>query len=138
MFFFLMIRRPPRSTRTYTLFPYTTLFRSRGAGRASVEVDHAQLVQRPRHAVARCVADLLVVEREADRRFDQAQVGAAVEARAAEAVGIDRRGVEQAGDGVGELDLAAGTPAGMLPRVEDAGRQQRKSVGWGKKVSGRG
>src|SRR3546814_12305746 len=28
-FFFLMIRRPPRSTRTDTLFPYTTLFRSR-------------------------------------------------------------------------------------------------------------
>src|SRR3546814_11255639 len=39
--FFLMIRRPPRSTRTDTLFPYTTLFRSRrpqrhrrGAGEA--------------------------------------------------------------------------------------------------------
>src|SRR3546814_3487096 len=36
--FFLMIRLPPRSTRTDTLFPYTTLFRSaaarrRGAGR---------------------------------------------------------------------------------------------------------
>src|SRR3546814_13936285 len=29
--FFLMIRRPPRSTRTDTLFPYTTLFRSRPA-----------------------------------------------------------------------------------------------------------
>src|SRR3546814_20869361 len=29
MFFVLMIRRPPRSTRTDTLFPYTTLFRSR-------------------------------------------------------------------------------------------------------------
>src|SRR3546814_5178393 len=28
--FFLMIRRPPRSTRTDTLFPYTTLFRSGG------------------------------------------------------------------------------------------------------------
>src|SRR3546814_12296874 len=27
-YFFLMIRRPPRSTRTDTLFPYTTLFRS--------------------------------------------------------------------------------------------------------------
>src|SRR3546814_15635635 len=27
--FFVMIRRPPRSTRTDTLFPYTTLFRSR-------------------------------------------------------------------------------------------------------------
>src|SRR3546814_6903386 len=31
--FVLMIRRPPRSTRTDTLFPYTTLFRS-------LEVDH--------------------------------------------------------------------------------------------------
>src|SRR3546814_15839908 len=29
LFFFLMVRRPPRSTRTDTLFPYTTLFRSR-------------------------------------------------------------------------------------------------------------
>src|SRR3546814_15770305 len=28
VFFFLMIRRPPRSTRTDPLFPYTTLFRS--------------------------------------------------------------------------------------------------------------
>src|SRR3546814_11282875 len=30
MFFFLIIRRPPRSTRTDTLFPYTTLVRSDG------------------------------------------------------------------------------------------------------------
>src|SRR3546814_2672044 len=30
-----MIRRPPRSTRTYTLFPYTTLFRSGGASVAN-------------------------------------------------------------------------------------------------------
>src|SRR5213596_4135873 len=35
-FFFLMIRRPPRSTQDRTLFPYTTLFRSSAAsGRAS-------------------------------------------------------------------------------------------------------
>src|SRR3546814_13038244 len=34
--FFLMIRRPPRSTRTDTLFPYTTLFRSaKRMGRSS-------------------------------------------------------------------------------------------------------
>src|SRR3546814_16985705 len=34
LFFFLMILRPPRSTRTDTLFPYTTLFRSaRRSGR---------------------------------------------------------------------------------------------------------
>src|SRR3546814_16351630 len=32
LFFFLMIRRPPRSTRTDTLFPYTTLFRSHVEG----------------------------------------------------------------------------------------------------------
>src|SRR3546814_9648293 len=32
LFFFLMIRRPPRSTRTDTLFPYTTLFRSISGG----------------------------------------------------------------------------------------------------------
>src|SRR3546814_12427640 len=31
---FLMIRRPPRSTRTDTLFPYTTLFRSDAVARA--------------------------------------------------------------------------------------------------------
>src|SRR3546814_19060928 len=31
LFFFLMIRRPPRSTRTDTLFPYTTLFRSKAS-----------------------------------------------------------------------------------------------------------
>src|SRR3546814_16923083 len=33
-FFFLMIRRPPRSTRTDTLFPYTTLFRSQALSAA--------------------------------------------------------------------------------------------------------
>src|SRR3546814_3435378 len=38
LFFFLMIRRPPRSTRTDTLFPYTTLFRSAG-GKAVASVD---------------------------------------------------------------------------------------------------
>src|SRR3546814_13842249 len=35
--FFCMNRRPPRSTRTYTLFPYTTLFRSFGYTRESYE-----------------------------------------------------------------------------------------------------
>src|SRR3546814_20869952 len=33
IFFFLMIRRPPRSTRTDTLLPYTTLFRSEAFSR---------------------------------------------------------------------------------------------------------
>src|SRR3546814_12912413 len=35
-FFFLMIRRPPRSTRTDTLFPYTTLFRSDDSEREAI------------------------------------------------------------------------------------------------------
>src|SRR3546814_14566499 len=35
-FFFLMIRRPPRATRTDTLFPYTTLFRSHVHGQMKV------------------------------------------------------------------------------------------------------
>src|SRR3546814_1095372 len=38
-----MIRRPPRSTRTYTLFPYTTLFRSAVVDTA-VELDMALLL----------------------------------------------------------------------------------------------
>src|SRR3546814_11971905 len=47
-FFFLMIRRPPRSTRTDTLFPYTTLFRSMPLGLEA----HAQ------HGDANFLADL--------------------------------------------------------------------------------
>src|SRR3546814_15695596 len=40
-----MIRRPPRSTRTDTLFPYTTLFRSyiSTCGRGLEPVDHVQI-----------------------------------------------------------------------------------------------
>src|SRR3546814_13179902 len=41
VFVFLMIRRPPRSTRTDTLFPYTTLFRSR-IGELADEPEHPQ------------------------------------------------------------------------------------------------
>src|SRR3546814_8689179 len=41
-----MIRRPPRSTRTDTLFPYTTLFRSRGQRRAQPLAGDRGLIQR--------------------------------------------------------------------------------------------
>src|SRR3546814_244075 len=44
--FVLIIRRPPRSTRTYTLFPYTTLFRSYSpcvsTMKFAIQNDHAQ------------------------------------------------------------------------------------------------
>src|SRR3546814_12767490 len=46
LFFFLMIRRPPRSTRTDTLFPYTTLFRSPRLS-ARVADQRLRLLRRP-------------------------------------------------------------------------------------------
>src|SRR3546814_4842090 len=57
-----MIRRPPRSTRTDTLFPYTTLFRSRSASTSARSPastvsdmesgDRGTLAQRSRAALA--------------------------------------------------------------------------------------
>src|SRR3546814_5108096 len=68
--FFLMIRRPPRSTRTDTLLPYTTLFRSDRLAARRGHGDRGDLGKRPpvwmpvrpahhprnaqRRAVARC------------------------------------------------------------------------------------
>src|SRR3546814_4892421 len=62
LFFCLMIRRPPRSTRTDTLFPYTTLFRSsRRPLQPLVHQDRAERVRRPRDgADAGPVAAVLV------------------------------------------------------------------------------
>src|SRR3546814_9320997 len=55
LLFFLIIRRPPRSTRTDTLLPYTTLFRSAGRahalrrrGFARAGADRARLPARAR------------------------------------------------------------------------------------------
>src|SRR3546814_467000 len=44
VFFFLLIRRPPRSTRTDTLFPYTTLFRSQAENIRVARVAQGSLV----------------------------------------------------------------------------------------------
>src|SRR3546814_12407213 len=57
-FFFLIIRRPPRSTRTDTLFPFTTLFRSLGGRTGSAQVTRLH---------ARC--EQLFETRLDDRRF---------------------------------------------------------------------
>src|SRR3546814_8555756 len=67
-----MIRRPPRSTRTYTLFPYTTLFRSRMA--VGIGVDHRdeachiilslELNQTDRHHLSRDLCDLRLTRSE--------------------------------------------------------------------------
>src|SRR3546814_19348274 len=61
MFFFLMIRRPPRSTRTDTLFPYTTLFRSAASPRRDDEArgqthGNARSYKGERPEATRCTA----------------------------------------------------------------------------------
>src|SRR3546814_14204170 len=56
LFFFLMIRRPPRSTRTDTLFPYTTLFRSPDGAAPVVEA----LVSALREALDKTLRDYLI------------------------------------------------------------------------------
>src|SRR3546814_17526416 len=59
-----MIRRPPRSTRTDTLFPYTTLFRSLRSwlSQWSYDDSHADGVR----ALARIKAPVLVIGNSAD------------------------------------------------------------------------
>src|SRR3546814_13940124 len=52
-FFFLMIRRPPISTRTDTLLPYTTLFRSRCGALAAAVVLRSAACRRRRRVVRR-------------------------------------------------------------------------------------
>src|SRR3546814_12992106 len=44
-----MIRRPPRSTRTDTLFPYTTLFRSLASNRGSRQAPTSKIDDRERN-----------------------------------------------------------------------------------------
>src|SRR3546814_1587065 len=73
-----MIRRPPRATRTDTLFPYTTLFRSDVGGRIGLEIADDRILEGAQ--VRPALADMV------DRELDMA-----VEAR-------DRKVV--AGDGI--------------------------------------
>src|SRR3546814_16081772 len=68
--FFLMLRRPPISTRTDTLFPYTTLFRSAGSGQAGQQ-HHAGDLVGDREGDEAGVADLGIARREDGRRDRQ-------------------------------------------------------------------
>src|SRR3546814_7121584 len=75
-----MILRPPRSTRTDTLFPYTTLFRSEGALRLALAAFQVgpELVRRAHdvHPLAAAAVGCLDHQREADaRRFARQQCG---------------------------------------------------------------
>src|SRR3546814_16388403 len=85
---FLMIRRPPRSTRTDTLFPYTTLFRSHvqrlsaAAGYPDPDRRAEHLDQHRRHRVRadEWRAAAATGRPDPDRRFHQSR-GSAAEGR---------------------------------------------------------
>src|SRR3546814_19482699 len=68
-----MIRRPPRSTRTDTLFPYTTLFRSEGR-RGIGETGGAQTVETLFHLhLHHLDRDDRIVDQQAERDYQRAQ-----------------------------------------------------------------
>src|SRR3546814_17649143 len=74
-----MIRRPPRSTRTDTLFPYTTLFRSvaRLAPQFAVdEIGDAPQEQPERHAARDIIVDAQPIEPLAAGQHDHRETGA--------------------------------------------------------------
>src|SRR3546814_13480527 len=76
MFVFLMIRRPPISTRTDTLFPYTTLFRSEIAGRGvALNILPHHLRHRQRHQQQRRGKDRRDDARGVDLERQMAAVG---------------------------------------------------------------
>src|SRR3546814_18410380 len=67
-----MIRRPPRSTRTDTLFPYPTLFRSRW------RIEHAQIIDPAdiaRFAQLKVIASMQPVHQPSDRVMAEARLG---------------------------------------------------------------
>src|SRR3546814_1992544 len=72
--FFLMIRRPPRSTRTDTLFPYTTLFRSHEIPEPDQpRGEPGQVRVRPRQVPAFLPVEGLVDEQRQARRHSHLQ-----------------------------------------------------------------
>src|SRR3546814_13696745 len=72
--FLLMIRAPPRSTRTDTLFPYTTLFRSCPGQVAEADATERQPWRRNDRRVDRAVDDDTAVEHAFDLGGDAVSV----------------------------------------------------------------
>src|SRR3546814_19155328 len=134
MFFFLLIRRPPQSTRTDTRVPYTTLFRSLGrlleAGRvedgAHVEdgLGNSLEVARDQHGGKPATDDVarLVVEAAADPEVEVDDGPLGVEH---EVSGVDVAVEEAVLEGRLQprphppLERGAEVPAGGLPSSEE-------------------
>src|SRR3989442_15731805 len=73
--------------------------------------------------IARSLRQCRIAQREMQRRLDQAELVAAIVARAGEAISIDLLLGEQRGDRVSELDFAARAGRGLFEQLEDATRQ---------------
>src|SRR3546814_11990583 len=101
-----MIRRPPRSTRTDTLFPYTTLFRS------PVRRDHQQ-GPRPRQALPERAPDL--GEAVALQRVHRAAVADEHRRHAVAGPLVAHVGSSMAGRAVEDRPAGPRLPAGRLP-----------------------
>src|SRR3546814_14444256 len=124
-----MRRRPPRSTRTDTLFPYTTLFRSLAAGGRQFEAAEAQERGRdPAHDRARLGARVAVVEHVAhdlvagphQRQRTRGRPAAVVHGLAAPEL-ADRRAQHRAAVGVAGIRRGAGA-LDFQPVAAETGR----------------
>src|SRR3546814_8762818 len=118
-----MLRRPPRSTRTDTLFPYTTLFRSLAQAHMTVAA------LRARHGWVEGAVEIVVVQTSGDRIQDRAL--ADIGGKALWTKELDRALAS------GEIDFAVHSMkdvetispaeiriAAMLPRADEIGRAQ--------------
>src|SRR3546814_14510291 len=109
-----MKRRPPTSTRTVTLFPYTTLFRSRRRSRATRTACGTS-------AKAVCSGPAIVAERAAVRR------GPVVERDQVARVQAQAQAVARHGMALGELDPYHGPV--RQAQAADAARTLARKIG---------
>src|SRR3546814_19525163 len=135
--FFLRVRRPPRSTRTDTLFPYTTLFRSRhrtGAAVTGTRIHQQQsAVAACAHRVCEEVAALHRRDRIALHEFEPGLY-----------VAIENRGAMRRGAGVADEQTPSTFATGSEHSRQRVGRgpidraeQERKRIGWGRRAAAR-
>src|SRR3546814_11148467 len=124
--FFVMIRRPPRSTRTDTLVPYTTLFRSTAIGdSAFAMLDGTALGMHTTTLGVGAVAVGIDARAEAD---NSVALGAGSLADRVDTVSVGGAGVERQ-----VTNVAAGTQdtdavnLAPLPEVAKTADQDRKS-----------
>src|SRR3546814_11727233 len=108
-----MIRRPPRSIRTYTLFPYTTLFRSMESAKFAAYADKGgALAWLYRPEAERLFAFERVTAARADSSLFVSEVEAALFRSKAMLPGADIRAIQNG------VDLAFYDPSADFPRLE--------------------